>query len=180
MVWHDETITKESYRKLLLEKVFPAIKEKWPRGEWQRPNIIIRVQQDGAKTHLEAEDELLQQGLQELNIENKVLLYTQPANSPDVNINDLGFFRALQSLYQRSTPANVGEIIASVQQAYLDYDHVKINRIWLTLQCCLNEIITHHGNNDYQIPHMAKERLEREGQLPVTIPVCDLGVALLN
>jgi hypothetical protein len=180
MVWHDETITKESYRRLLLEKVFPAIKDLWPRGDWQRPNIIIRVQQDGAKTHLEADDALLQQGLQELNIENKVLLYTQPANSPDVNINDLGFFRALQALYQRSTPANVGEIIANVQQAYVDYDHIKINRIWLSLQCCLNEIITHLGNNDYQIPHMQKERLEREGQLPVTIAVCNSGVALLT
>jgi hypothetical protein len=180
MVWHDETITKESYRQLLLEKVFPAIKEKWPRGDWQRPNIIIRVQQDGAKTHLEPDDDLLEQGLRELNIENKVLLYTQPANSPDVNINDLGFFRALQSLYQRSTPSNVGEIITAVLQAYQDYDLVKINRIWLTLQCCLNEILIHHGNNDYKIPHMHKQRLEREGQLPVTISVCDIGVTLLT
>ena len=101
MVWQDESVTKEVYRRLLLEKVFPAIKEAWPRGDWQRPNLIIRVQQDGAPTHIDPDDVLLMQGLQELNMENKVLLYTQPANSPDCNINDLGFFRALQSLYQR-------------------------------------------------------------------------------
>jgi hypothetical protein len=35
MVWHNETVTKEVYRRLLLEKVFPAIKEEWPRGNWQ-------------------------------------------------------------------------------------------------------------------------------------------------
>jgi hypothetical protein len=58
---------------------------------------MIQVQQDGAKTHLEAEDDLLQQGLQELNIENKLLLHTQPANSPDVNINDLLGFLGLYS-----------------------------------------------------------------------------------
>jgi hypothetical protein len=180
MVWHDEPVTKEVYRRLLLTKVFPAIKGQWPRGEWQRPNFIIRVQQDGAPTHVDPADELLLQGLQALEIENKVLLYTQPANSPDCNINDLGFFRALQALYQKSTPSNVGEIIAYVQQAYQDYDHRKINRIWLSLQCCFNEIINHLGDNDYKIPHMQKERLEREGQLPVTIAVCDSGVALLT
>ena len=29
-VWRDETVTKDKYRKLLLEKVVPAIAEKWP------------------------------------------------------------------------------------------------------------------------------------------------------
>jgi hypothetical protein len=180
MVWKDETVTKDVYRRLLLEKVFPAIKQEWPRGEWQRPEIIIRVQQDGAPSHIDPADELLLQGLQELEIENKVLLYTQPANSPDCNINDLGFFRALQAQYQKSTPSNVGEIIANVQQAYQQYDYRKINRIWLSLQCCYNKIIDHLGNNDYKLPHMQKERLEREGNLPVTIAVCDSGVALLT
>jgi hypothetical protein len=180
MVWHDQAVTKDSYRRLLLEKVFPSIIELWPRGEWQRANFIIRVQQDGAPTHIDPDDDLLLQGLQQLNIEDKVLLYTQPANSPDVNINDLGFFRALQALYQKTTPANVGEIIAQVQQAYNDYDYNKINRIWLSLQCCLNEIIKHHGNNDYKLVHMQKDRLERDGQLPVTIAVCDIGVDLLT
>jgi hypothetical protein len=146
----------------------------------KRPNFIIRVQQDGAPTHIDAADDLLLQGLQELEIENKVLLYTQPANSPDCNINDLGFFRALQALYQKSTPSNVGEIINNVQEAYEAYDHKKINRIWLSLQCCLNQIIEHHGNNDYKLVHMQKERLEREGQLPVTLAVCEGGVALLT
>jgi hypothetical protein len=112
--------------------------------------------------------------------ENKVLLYTQPANSPDCNINDLGFFRALQALYQKSTPGNVNKIIAHVQQAYEAYDYRKINRIWLSLHCCLNDIIKHHGNNDYKLVHMQKDRLEREGQLPVTIAVCNMGVELFT
>jgi hypothetical protein len=90
------------------------------------------------------------------------------------------FFWALQALYQKSTPGNVGEIIAHVQQAYKAYDYRKINQIWLSLQCCLNEIIKHHGNNDYKLVHMQKDRLEREGQLPVTVAVCDMGVELFT
>ena len=178
-VWHDETINQVKYRELLLQKVFPAIMTKWPRGEWGRPNVIIRVQQDGAPSHIRPNDPALLQGLQQLGIHNKVLLYTQPSNSPDTNINDLGFFRALQSEYYKMTPGNAEQIIQCVQQAYNAYDKEKINRIWLSLMGCLNEIIDHHGNNDYEIPHMGKDRLIRINQLPTTIPVCDLGVELV-
>ena len=111
MIWHDDTITKDKYRELLLQKVFPAIKEKWPRGEWARTTFIIRVQQDGAKSHIDPDDMLFQQGLEELDIENNVLLYIQPANSPDLDINDLRFFRAQQSVYYKSTPEDMEQII---------------------------------------------------------------------
>jgi hypothetical protein len=30
---------------------------------------------------------------------NAVKLYTQPAQSPDLNVNDLAFFASLQSMY---------------------------------------------------------------------------------
>jgi hypothetical protein len=76
------------------------------------------------------------------------------------------------------TPGNAGQIIQCVQQAYHAYDKHKINRIWLSLMGCLNEIIEHYGNNDYQIPHMGKDRLTRFNLLPIAIPVCDLGVEL--
>ena len=35
----------------------------------------------------------------------------------------------------------------------------------------LNEVIKHHGDNKYKVPHMNKRKLEREGRLPITIPV---------
>ena len=163
-----------------MENVFPAIKAKWPRGEWTRPNFIIRVQQDGAKSHLNPNHPELLLGLQHLEINNKVLLYTQPENSPDVNINDLGVFCALQSEYYKSTPGNAGQIIECVQEAYNAYDKHKIKKIWLTLMGCLNEIIDHDGNNDYKIPHMGKDRLIREKMLPTAIQVCDLAVERLT
>jgi hypothetical protein len=140
--------------------------------------MIIRVQQDGAPSHTNPQDPALLQGLQQLGIHNKVLLYTQPSNSPDTNIND--FFRALQSEYYKMTPGNAGQIIQCVQQAYHAYDKQKINRIWLSLMGCLNEIIEHHGNIDYKIPHMGKDRLTRLNLLPNAIPVCDLGVELCD
>ena len=50
----------------------------------------IWIQQDGAKSHTSADDNEFKEALnaQEINAE----LYTQPANSPDVNLLDLGVF----------------------------------------------------------------------------------------
>ena len=93
---------------------------------------------------------------------NKVILYTQPANSPDLNINDLGLFRALQSAYLHFTPTKPEEIIQYVQQVHRDYPGRKINRIWLTLQSVMNQIIDAHGDNDFYIPHMQNAKLECE------------------
>jgi len=43
--------TKE-YRDVIVEQVVPAIKEKWPRSASKR----VRIQQDGAKVHIENDD----------------------------------------------------------------------------------------------------------------------------
>ncbi len=72
-----------------MEKVVPAIKEKWPDQESQ-----IIIQQDGASSHIEdndaAFDAVARTGLWNISLE------TQPAKSPDLNVLDLSFFRALQ------------------------------------------------------------------------------------
>ncbi len=106
-------------------------------------------------------------------MEDKILLYTQPANSPDVNINDLGFFRALQAYYERFSPNDAGEIITYIQEAYKDYDYKRINRIYLTLMGVYNEIIDCNGDNIYKLPHMNKDQLERIDQLPTVLKVTD-------
>ena len=91
-------------------------------------------------------------------------LYTQAANSPDVNVLDLGFFRAIQS-FNNAAPKNKEELIEAVSAAYDKYPHHKINQTWLTLLCCFNQIIMHHGNNDYSIDHIGKEQLKCNGNL---------------
>ena len=53
---------------------------------------------------------------QEINAE----LYTQAANSPDVNLLDLGFFQAIQS-FNDVAPKNEEQLIQSVHDAYTHY-----------------------------------------------------------
>ena len=64
-------------------------------------------------------------------------------------------------------------MIEVVSVAYNKYPHHKINWTWLTLLCCFNQIITHHGDNDYNIDHIRKEQLERNGNLPDVMDVVE-------
>ncbi|XP_042035200.1 uncharacterized protein LOC121781540 [Salvia splendens] len=46
-----------------------------------------------------------------------------------------------------------------------------LNRVFITLQSCLTAILQVHGKNDYKIPHMNKNRLERTEGLPLQLQV---------
>ena len=71
-------------------------------------------------------------------------------------------------------------MIKSVEKAYGEYPYRKLNHVWLTLQSCLNMIIENDGRNDYKIPHLGKESLERRGLLPGVLDVTPAATAWLN
>ena len=56
-------------------------------------------------------------------------LYTLVANSPDMNLLDLGFFRAIQS-FNDPAPKNEEELIQVVHAVYENYPRNKINHTW--------------------------------------------------
>ena len=172
--FHSIKINRDVYRDMMSRLVLPAILSKWPTCVYTGPPITI--QQDGATPHFVVKDGVCtdrewNNTLKEYGLEDKIFVITQPANSPDVNVNDLGFFNSLQSYYWRTTPKNPMELIAMVEKVYQEYPYKKLNKIWLSYLMNLNEIIKHHGGNKYKTPHMGKDKLEREGRLPVTLPV---------
>ncbi|KAL7568198.1 hypothetical protein ACA910_020889 [Epithemia clementina (nom. ined.)] len=173
LVWQNTSVTREVYRDLLINKLIPAIHAKWPLGSTSK----IRIQQDGAKAHIEENDSEFRQALDEAGLHDTTI-FNQAANSPDTNVNDLGFFRAIQSAND-GVAANEAELIQDVQKAFDNYSKDRLNRVWLTLQSCFNSIIECNGGNDYKIEHIGKERLERIGRLPTTLRVtshacCDI------
>ena len=74
-------------------------------------------------------------------------------------------------------PKNEEELIQSVQDAYTNYPRKRLNRTWLTLHSVFNQIILCNGDNDYNIEHLSKEKLERTGQLPNVLDVVDKASA---
>lgn len=154
-------VTKEVSRDYLVNKVLPAIKEKWPEEDRGRPIII---QQDNAKTHISVHDPEFVAAATSEGFD--IRLTCQPPNSPDTNILDLGLFAALQSLFQKSSPRSLKDIVTKVVQAWDEYPVVRSNRVFLTHQTCMREIMRLKGEHKYKIPHIGKQAMERLGALP--------------
>ena len=46
-----------------------------------------------------------------------------------------------------------------------------LKKLWIALQSAMNETIKCAGHNQFKIPHMNKDKLEREGRLPMRLLV---------
>ncbi|XP_062201321.1 uncharacterized protein LOC133903865 [Phragmites australis] len=161
------SVTKDVSRDYIVNKLLPAIKEKWPVEEHGTP---IFIQQDNAKTHIAVDDPEFIHAASSDGFD--IRLMCQPPNSPDVNILDLGFFAALQALFHKSSPCGVEDIVAKVLQAFDEYPVESSNRIFLTHQSCMREILRLKGGQHYKVPHLRKQFLERHGELPIRLQ-CD-------
>ena len=105
------SVTKDVSRDYMVNKLLPAIKALWPASERGR---IIYIQQDNAKTHIAVNDSVFCAAAQADGWD--IRLTCQPPNSPDLNILDLGFFAALQALFEKMSPGKIADIVAKVQK----------------------------------------------------------------
>ncbi|CAK8566040.1 unnamed protein product [Lathyrus sativus] len=161
------SINKEISRMFLINKVLPAIKEKWPR---EQASETIYIQQDNVPSHVSMDDEEFRRVASEGGFD--IRLTCQPQNSPDLNVLDLGFFNAIQSLQQIEVTNSVDELIQTVQKSYDNFSSKASNKIFLTLQSCMIEIMKVKGSNNYKIPHVKKDVMFHQGILPVELK-CD-------
>ncbi|XP_015163525.1 uncharacterized protein [Solanum tuberosum] len=164
------SVTKDITRACLIEKVLPAIRSKWPASTSSAP---IFIQQDNARPHIGVNDLEFMEAAQRDGFDIKLCF--QPPNSPDLNVLDLEFFRAIQSLQYQNAPSNVDELVEVVEKSFNEMKIERLNHVFLTLQCCMNEVMKDSGGNNYKVPHMNKERLERENNLPLQVR-CDVDV----
>ncbi|XP_010684142.1 uncharacterized protein LOC104898738 [Beta vulgaris subsp. vulgaris] len=122
------SITKEVIREKLINHILPAIREKWSEDGCKQ----IWIVQDNARPHI-ANDNA------QFNLEAKkdgfdIILINQPAQSPDMNVLDLGFFDAIQTLKDQIAPRTMKHLVKAVNKTYDKYDRKLCNHIWLTLQ----------------------------------------------
>ncbi|KAK8458056.1 hypothetical protein SEVIR_3G293632v4 [Setaria viridis] len=127
----------------------------------------ICIQQDNAKMHIPVDDPKFVAVAQAEGWD--IRLTCQPPNSPNQNILDLGFFAALQSLFHKLSPGSIEDIVMKVQHAFDEYLAERSNRIFLTLQACMREVLKQLGGNHYKVPHLWKAVLGRLGALPAAL-----------
>ncbi|KAE9007553.1 hypothetical protein PR001_g16941 [Phytophthora rubi] len=163
-----DTVNREVYKRYLLEHIIPAIKSKWP--VWDKSSPIV-IQQDNATPHCQPTDpDILAAGVADgWNIR----LAFQPANSPDLNTLDLGYFASIQALPYREDCYDIVQLIQAIRKSYAALEVYKLDNITLTLQSSMECVMRAGGSNEYKLPHAGKSKIRREGKLPQSFP-CDL------
>ena len=66
---------------------------------------------------------------------------------------------------------NVDDLIRAVTEAYWEQPRETVDNVFLSLQQSLVDILETNGNNTKSVRRMKKQRLRREGRLPVTLGV---------
>ncbi|XP_074290311.1 uncharacterized protein LOC141617040 [Silene latifolia] len=160
-----ESITKAVTKEALINLVIPAIKEKWPASASKN----ITIQQDNAKPHISGKDKDFMEAANSDGFNIK--LTQQPANSPDLNILDLGFFRSIQSIQDENPAKTVEQLVQNVTEAYEAETAETLDNVFLSLQACMVEIMQKRGHNNYPLPHLAKAAQRRQGTLPRDLTV---------
>lgn len=155
------------YNRLLTEPggVLDAIRQKMPFMKGKR----IFVQQDNAPPHV------TEINMFEINCaghedpEFSITLVNQPAQSPDLNINDLGFFNSLKKRVDllKAMAPDVDSFIALVMKEYDEYDYDTLDHIWGAQFENYRQILIVEGGNQYKNPHSG-----------VRAKGCDLSVSM--
>lgn len=140
------SVRRDTIRSILIKNVLPAILEKWPSED---ASFTIFIQQDNAKTHIDPNDKEFCEAVRRSGLDIKIRC--QPPNSPDFNVLDLGFFRAIQSLKYKEASRIVDDIVVGVKKAFENFPIILSNRIFLTLQSCMEGAMKVRGGNNYKI-----------------------------
>ncbi len=160
---------------MYLNNLLLGIILKWP--EWWPKKV--QIQMDNAPAHPAAGKigAKIDARLAEINAGGwDIGFFHQPANSPDCNTLDLAFFRAVQSLQYQKCPKNIDELITHVQESFLELPLDVCCKVWTTAQIVMNQIILQNGNNDYNLLHIRKLKIETAVgcNISTRLPCCAL------
>ena len=92
-----------------------------------------------------------------------VELVTQPAQSPDLNVNDLGFFASLKSRVWGMKASSIDELVETIFDQYEKYDGDTMERVWQSLFKVYNRTVRLMG--DFKVEHTGVLRRQRAGTL---------------
>lgn len=162
MVSKPVNVNANVYEKLMISKVLPAIKKKLGSN--------ILVQQDGATPHTAEGVVQRIEDAARCKYGMQLIVETQPAQSPDVNLCDLSIFASLQSRQQQIWTKDVANLVAAVEQVWEEYPWETIERSWVTLFGVYDEILKHRGGNDFKTPHRGARMQQSRGLVPRHMP----------
>jgi hypothetical protein len=109
--------------------------------------------------------------------ERKITIQQDGASS-HIKQDDPAFGALQSSQWDHGFAHEINGLIEQVTRAYREYSPRKVDFGFLTLQSVLEQILISNGGNNYKIPHMGKERLLRDGVLPLRIRASATAVSV--
>ena len=107
-------------------------------------------------------------------------LTNQPPNSPDFNVLDLGFFNSIQALQHEHSPQTIDDLVAATEAAFTGMQSTKLDDVFLSYQMAMQSAMEVGGGNNYQLQHIGKAKLRREGRLSTSIRCSDVALQTAN
>lgn len=136
----------------------------------------VTVQHDGAPGHT-GEDNMAVFEEEGAYFIPHISVITQPSNSPDMNVLDLGFFRSLKCVIERvkEFTDNLDELIEHIEEEFSSYDTNTILRIWAHQLDMYRCILKASGDNTFREPHSGVRKRQSNGD-----PVMDYSVNMAD
>ncbi|CAN0329591.1 unnamed protein product, partial [Discosporangium mesarthrocarpum] len=90
-----------------------------------------------------------------------IVIDTQPANSPDLSVNDLGFFHSIQQLKEYVWVTNTQKLVEATAEAFDAYPRDTLECVWkassqYTAKCWGPRVTT-----STKFPTLARKRIRR-------------------
>ncbi len=166
IIEEDAKLDAKKYVELMTTKVFPAIRKAYAGEE------KVTVQHDGAPGHgaKTTATLLAEAGRKRKRGEPLVEIVQQPAQSPDFNICDLAFFRALAVAVRKRRRTtmrgpkrfDIDQLVEDVMQAFAEYPPEQLEKMWLHKSYVMGAVLTtkpKKGGSNYPRHDPAKRRL---------------------
>lgn len=160
--------TKETYKRMVLNDVVPAIIAKWPL--WSGQSVVL--QHDNASPHASVTSD----DFEALAGSHgwRIAVRCQPPQSPDLNVLDLGFFASIQAEHFQQRMGSIEEMVDQVREAFYSMPSETLDNTFITLQHVVVAVLQARGGNDFKLPRQRKAKLRRMNALPPLVPVpCD-------
>jgi hypothetical protein len=144
----------DTYRDMMVNKVFPTVRRKM---KWANK---LRCQQDGAAAHTGKKnlDKLNKAGARKRKrSKGNITVFTQPAQSPDTNINDIAIFPSMSTRFttrqKHEVVSDLDRLGKNARQTWNDLPTDALTKAWTTKTNVLKAIIKANGGNDFKLPH---------------------------
>ena len=156
----DATLDSKRYRKMMVEKVYPAARAKMPWAKDEGDGTIT-IQQDGAGPHTGHDTVKI---LNEAGAKTrrgttvaKILVETQPSQSPCTNANDLAVFPSASKRHKHlQKHCAIGDLDLLCRNAMQALDEtppeVRTRAFEIKTLVC-RRIVAADGDNDFKLPH---------------------------